>query len=368
MKHQLHKTIYQSSIIRVMITDDSLKARKFLRYVFESDPDIQIAGLAKGGMEAVEMAGQIRPDVIIMDINMPDMDGFEATCRIMETCPVPIILVSDVCDPEGVTTTYKAMEAGALTVLEKPLGEDHANDEKLTGELIKTAKLMSEVKVVKRRPQKQYAKPPHEVGLEFKPQSTQAGIEIVAIGASTGGPRVLETIISGVSKDFPVPILVVLHIAVGFLQGFVDWLNQNTGFSVHMAIHDEQPLPGHVYFAPDDFHMKINRNRRISLSKGKKEDGPCPSVSSLFSSVADVFGPNAVGVLLTGMGKDGAEELKLMKEKGAITIAQDEKTSIVFGMPGQAVKDGAAKYVLPPDQIVEVLLKIVKGKLNSDVE
>ena len=360
MNDQLPKTNQQSTIIRVLIADDSLVAREIMKYVLESDPDIQVVGQAIDGIEAVEMAERIKPNVIIMDINMPKMNGFQATCRIMETCPIPIVLVSDIWDPKGTTTTFKAMEAGAVTVLEKPLGEDHPNHEKSARELTRTAKLMSEVKMVKRRSQKRYAKPLPKAPLKVKPRSTQTGVELVAIGASTGGPRVLQTIISGLPKDFPVPILIVQHIAAGFLESFIDWLDQNTNLSVHLATQGERPLPGHIYFAPDDFYMEVSRNKRILLSKNKEKGGLCPSVANLFRSVADIFGPNAAGVLLTGMGKDGAGELKLMKEKGAVTIAQDEKTSVVFGMPGQAVKNGAAQYILPPDQIVEALLRIVK--------
>ena len=350
----------QSSIIRVLIADDSHVAREIMKYVLESDPHIQVVGQAGDGIEAVKMAERIKPNVIIMDINMPKMNGLQATCRIMETDPIPIVLVSDIGDPKGTTTSFKAMEAGAVTVLEKPLGEDRPNHEKLARELTRTAKLMSEVKMVKRRSQKRYAKPPPEAPFKVKPRATQIDVELVAIGASTGGPRVLKTIISGLPKDFPVPILIVQHIAAGFLESFIDWLDQHTDLSVHLAAQGERLLPGHVYFAPDDFHMEVSRNKRILLSKNKEKDGLCPSVANLFRSVADVFGRNAAGVLLTGMGKDGAGELKLMKEKGAVTIAQDEKTSVVFGMPGQAVKDGAAQYILPPDQIVEALLRIVK--------
>lgn len=360
MNTQLPKTNQQLTIIRVLIADDSHGAREIMKYVLESDPHIQVVGLVSDGIEAVEMTERIKPNVIIMDISMPKMNGFQATCRIMETYPIPIVLVSDIWDPKGTTTTFKAMEAGAVTVLEKPLGEDHPNHEKSARELIRTTKIMSEVKMVKRRAKKRIAKLPPEAPLKVKPLSTQADVELVAIGASTGGPRVLQTIISELPKDFPVPILIVQHIAAGFLDSFIDWLDQHTDLSIHLATNGERPLPGHVYFAPDDFHMEVSRNKRILLSKNEEKGGLCPSVAKLFSSVADIFGANATGVLLTGMGKDGAWELKLMKEKGAVTIAQDEKTSVVFGMPGQAVKDGAAQYILPPDQIVEALLRIVQ--------
>jgi two-component system chemotaxis response regulator CheB len=190
-------------------------------------------------------------------------------------------------------------------------------------------------------------------------ERSDSGIAAVGIGASTGGPLVLQTILTGLPKDFSVPLLIVQHIAQGFLPGLVDWLNQTTGVKVHIAAHGTAILPGHAYLAPDGLHMGLSGRGHIALSGAEAEGGLRPSVAHLFRSLTRCCGTDAVGVLLTGMGKDGAEELKRMKDIGAVTIAQDRASSVVHGMPGEAIALGAATFVLPAQQIASALVALV---------
>jgi two-component system chemotaxis response regulator CheB len=184
-------------------------------------------------------------------------------------------------------------------------------------------------------------------------------IKMVAIGASTGGPPVLQTLLSSLPKQFSVPVLIVQHIAAGFLPGLVEWLSQVTYFPIRIPAHGDLLLPGHAYLAPDGFHLGVERGPRAVLSQAPPENNLRPAVSHLFRSVAETLGNQAVGVLLTGMGKDGAAELKMLRDKGAITIAQDKESSAVHGMPGEAIQLGAATHVLSPERIVEALVKLV---------
>ena len=347
------------SPIKVLIVEDSPVARQFLTYVLASDTAIQVVGTANNGVEALKSLEKNRPDDITMDIHMPMMDGFEATRRIMETVPTPIVIVSGSTGANEIASTFRAIEAGALAVVRRPPGINHKEFEAGSRELIQTVKLMSEVKVVKRftRPGKIRVAGP----VPIAPQVTGTGkIQAVAIGASTGGPPVLKNILSGLPRDFPVPVLIVQHIAQGFVKGFTEWLSDVSRFPVSVASQGERAAPGHGYVAPDDFHMGLEKGPNITLSDNAPENRLRPSVSYLFRSAAHVLGPAAVGVLLTGMGRDGAEELKAMKDQGAITIAQDEESSVVHGMPGEAIKLGAATYVLSPEGITALLAELVK--------
>jgi two-component system chemotaxis response regulator CheB len=349
-------------LIKVFVVEDTPVVQEFLVYILNSDPEIQVIGTANNGEEAIEAVKQKKPDVITMDINMPKMNGLVATRKIMETYPTPIVIVSGSWDTKEVETTFRAIEAGALVCIQRPVGIGHPDHEATAKELVQTVKLMSEVKVVKRWPRYRQvtAVPvipaPAIVDIEQVP----AEIRIIAIGASTGGPPVLHTILSGLSEDFSVPILIVQHMAKGFTHGLAEWLAQSTGFPVHIASDSEYLLPGHAYIAPDGLHMKVIAGNRIALNEDKPEEGLRPSASYLFRSVSNVFGKNSVGILLTGMGKDGAEELKSMREKGAVTIAQDKESSVIFGMPGEAVKLNGATYVLSPDQIIAALKSLTK--------
>ena len=344
--------------IKVLVVDDSLVVAEFLTHLFNSDREFRVVGVARNGGEAVEAARQMDPDVITMDIHMPGMNGYEATRKIMETCPTPIVIVSGSLNSDEVATNFRAIEAGALAVAQRPNGVGHPQYEEVARELLKMVKLMSEVKVVRRWPRSRFvsASPaiPQEIG---KPSGT---IRVVAIGASTGGPLVLQTILSELPKNFAAPVLIVQHMTRGFVHGFVEWLGNTSGFPVRVATDGEQIKRGCAYVAPDDFHMGVEDGNCIRLSADAPENGMRPSVSRLFRSVEAVFGANAAGVLLTGMGKDGAEELKRMRDAGAITIAQDKETSVIFGMPQQAIQLDAAMYVLPPDGIAKTLATIVK--------
>ena len=346
-------------MINVLVVEDSAVIREFLIHVLSSDPTIQVIGTASNGLEALEAVRQKRPDVITMDIHMPKMNGFDATRRIMETVPTPIIIVSGSSSQEEVSTPFQALEAGALAVVHRPTGPDHPEYAATAKELIQTVKVMAEVKVVRR-----WARPIKEVSVplmpKFETKKELPDVRIVAIGASTGGPVVLEAILSLLPKDFPVPILIVQHMATGFLQGFVEWLTQSTGIPVHIAAHGEHIQPGHVYAAPDGYHMGVQSGGQIQLSKDEPENGLRPSVAYLFRSVAKAFGQKAMGIILTGMGRDGAEELKMMNQLGAVTIAQDEESSVVYGMPGEAVQIGAAAYVMPPEKIAAAMTSLTR--------
>jgi two-component system chemotaxis response regulator CheB len=291
-----------------------------------------------------------------MDIIMPVMDGLEATRRIMETHPAPIVIVSGIWDPKEVGTTFRAVEAGALAVVQRPAGIGHPESERMKEELISKVKLMSEVKVVRRwaRQMKQ-EKPTAGVASSIK---ARPDIGVVAVGASTGGPIALQTILSGLPPDFPVPVLIVQHMAAGFIHGMLEWLSQTSGLQLHVAHEGEKILGGHAYFGPDGFDMGVDKSGLIRLRHAGPDGAIRPSASYLFRSVAQVYVEKSAGVLLTGMGSDGAAELKIMRDKGAVTIIQDRDSSVVYGMPGAAQELGAAMYELSPDKIGSALMEI----------
>jgi two-component system chemotaxis response regulator CheB len=352
----------QSANIKVLVVEDSPTVRELLVHILTS-AGILVIGVVSNGEEAVRFAQRSRPDVVTMDIHMPVLNGIEATRKIMETNPIPIVIVSGNWDPREVEMTFRAMEAGALALVRRPQGIGHADYEATAAELVLKVRLMSEVKVVRRRSRMQQLKSANaEITLRSNSVNIPESVNVVLIGASTGGPPVLRTILQEISPDFPAPILIVQHMAKGFLQGMVEWLRFTSRISLKIAAYGEPVLPGCAYVAPDDFHMSVVSGGRILLSKEAPEHGARPSVSYLFRSTATLYGRNAVGILLTGMGRDGAEELKVLREKGAVTIAQNKETSVIYGMPAAAAELGAAQYVLSPEQIAFALTTISNKK------
>ncbi|MDQ1238052.1 MAG: two-component system, chemotaxis family, protein-glutamate methylesterase/glutaminase [Thermodesulfobacteriota bacterium] len=349
-------------MIRVLIVDDSVVVRELLTHILNADPEIEVIGAVTNGQEAVDFVEKDRPDVITMDLDMPKMGGFEATRKIMETKPVPIVILTASWDPHDVNRTWKAMEAGAVHALEKPVFFGDTKNSEEVKNLIQTIKLMSEVKVVRRWPNKKgHIEPKPDKEIKISPLE----IDVVAIGASTGGPPVIKTILGALPESFPVPILLVQHIAPNFSKSFVEWLDQTSALKVKLAVDGDRMASGFVYVAPDQCQMKVERYGRISLTKDGPENGLRPSVSYLFRSVAHAYGSRSLGILLTGMGKDGAEELRLLKTLGAITVAQDKESSIVHGMPGEAIKLGGATHIMPPERIVEMLSVLGRGRLRT---
>ncbi|MGD0756001.1 MAG: chemotaxis-specific protein-glutamate methyltransferase CheB [Bacteroidales bacterium] len=343
-------------MIKVLIVDDSKVIQEFLAHLLSSDPDIQVVGFANSGYEAVELVRIKKPDVITMDIHMPGMDGYEATRTIMETVPTPIVIVSGSAKTKEIAEKFRSLEAGALAMVIRPPGFEDPQFAASRKEMIQTVKLMSEVKVVKLFPRsrKEQIKPPRLVQTF---ENDLKRIQVIAIGASTGGPMALQIILSRLPGDLPVPVLIVQHIAAGFVKGFKEWLSATSGIKLKIAEDGEHISAGIGYIAPDNFHMGLSRGSKINLSNQPPENGLKPSVSFLFRSIAQTIGPNALGVLLTGMGKDGADELKAMKDKGAFTIVQNQESSVVFGMPGEALRIGASDQALPPGKIAEILAK-----------
>lgn len=342
-------------MIRVLIVDDSPSATQYLSHIISSDPEMEIAGIAENGADGLRMAEKLRPDVISMDINMPIMDGFETTRRIMSSCPMPIVIVSSIYDEGSVALAFKAIEAGALNIIHKPSVGHGADQISGARELQQTLKAMAGVKVVRRTADKITPPGPERPAA----RSTPPQIRAICMGASTGGPPVIQEILAGLPAGIPAPILVVQHITPGFGAGFVTWLNNTTAMPVHMASQGELPLPGHVYIAPDNMHLELAADGRLIQTSHELCNGVRPSVSRLFRSAIPVFGQNVLGILLTGMGRDGAEELKHMRDAGAITIAQDQASSVVFGMPGEAVKLRGATHILPAHSIAAMIISLL---------
>jgi two-component system chemotaxis response regulator CheB len=350
-------------VIQVLVIDDSKVARMLLKHILEADPHIHVLGMVGNGQAAIEFVAQRRPDVILMDIHMPGMDGFETTRKIMGTHPAPIVICTAVMNTEAAATAIRVFEAGAVACVEKPAGPRHSNFERTASRIRQTVRLMSEIKVVRRWRASREIFPVHAVA-DSPPEkeASATGIRCVGIGASTGGPVVLQTILAQLPAAFPAPILIVQHIAQGFLASLADWLDSSTAFPVRIAVHGSHPLPGHAYLAPDDRHLVLGSDGRIYLSDSEPENGVRPAISQLFRSLAHVCGPNAVGVMLSGMGHDGASEMKEMKDAGAFTIAQNHESSVVYGMPGQAIAVGGASLVLPAEKIAAKLSSLFQAK------
>jgi len=345
-------------MIKVLIVDDSIVVRDFLTYIFSSDPQIMVVGAIDSGIKAVDMIRLTKPDVVTMDLHMPQMDGFETTRVIMEQAPTPIVVVSESIRIMDTTFSFSVLEAGALAVLLRPPSLSHPDFLTAKKELIETVKTMAEVKVV-RRINRKMSEPKNTFENNKVLPKPLPGVRIIAIGASTGGPQTLQKIFSGLPPGLPFSFLVVQHISPGFSNGFRDWLQGSSRVHFKTGENGERLVPGMAYLAPEGFHMGI-LNNKIMLSSDPPVFGIRPTIDFLFRSLALSSGPESLGILLTGMGKDGSEALKLMKEKGALTIAQDQESSIVFGMPDEAIKLGAADYILPPDKIMEMIIRIGK--------
>lgn len=348
-------------MIKVLIVEDSKVVSEYLEYTLNSDPKIQVIGNVSNGRKAIDFIKHNKPDLITMDIDMPIMDGLEATRIIMSTTPIPIIVVTASRNTREIKTTMEALAAGALSVIDKPVGFGHPNEKEKKDKLITMVKVLSEVKVVTRKTIKAKQTQVKPLVYNYLPSlKSFCNKKIVAIGISSGGPQVLKKIFSKITDQFPYPILVVQHITEGFLEGLVSWLNRLSMIPIHIATDVETILPGHIYFAPDHYHFQIV-DFRIKLFDCSKISGHlCPSVSCLFNNLAMNYGKNTIAMILTGMGSDGAKELKMLREAGAITIAQDKESSLVHGMPGEAIKMGAAEYIQNPDQIADLLYMIEK--------
>ncbi|RJP86514.1 MAG: response regulator [Desulfobacteraceae bacterium] len=347
-------------MITVLIVDDSLTTREYLRHIITSVPDLAIAGEANNGKEALALAESTKPDVIIMDIQMPGMNGYEATRAIMEKCPTPIIIHSTLVAPGQTENIFKAMKAGAVAVAQKPPGIGHPDAPLLIEKLLRTVRLMSEIKVIRLFKKKTKSLSPAPIEAQAVKQNTPS-TGIIAIGASTGGPPIIQGILDNLEKNFSIPIIIVQHIASGFLDGMVEWLSKTTPLPLKIIKTGEPISGGQVYFAPENDYVDITASRTFLLTKINHKENLKRPISHLFSSVANVYKNTGVGVLLTGMGNDGVSGLKEMKAQGAMTLVQDKDSAIVFGMPGEAIKVKAETYVLTPEDITAYLNKISRN-------
>lgn len=341
-------------MIDVLVVDDSAVLRKYLEHLLQRAPGIRVVGRAASGEEALAFLRDHPVHVVTMDIHMPGMDGFEATRRIMALCPVPIVVVSTGWEPMEVEKTFQAMAAGAVAILPKP--------DSLSGESAALfVETVREVATTKAR-----ARSPRSVGTQDSPSPSSGSVprrllRIVVGGASTGGPVAIRSFLSGLPRAFPLPVFLVQHMSPGFTAGFVEWLNGDSPLPVELAAEGQTVCPGRVYVAPEGYHAEILQERTVHLADGVPEHGVRPSASRLFRSALDSFGSAVAGVLLSGMGYDGAAELKCIRESGGATFAQDEESAVAWGMPGAAVRSGGADYVLPPRCIAQTLAEMARG-------
>ena len=342
--------------IRIVVVDDSQTARELLVALYES-AGIRVVGVGKTGEDAIQLTRKHKPDVISMDVVMPKMDGLAATRIIMREIPTPIVVVTASLLRQDTDLAFSALQAGALAVVLKPGLED----EETVKKLLDTVRAMAGTQLVRRWGDGDKAKP--YVSL---PVTTPVSISLIGIAASTGGPGVLASILKPLPKDFRIPILIVQHVTNGFASGLAEWLGHETELEVKLAGHGDIPKPGEALLPPDDYHMQLNKSGVIELSKAPPYKGLRPSANYLFNSLARHYGARSMGVILTGMGDDGAEGLEAMHLVGCMNIAQNEDSCVVFGMPAEAIKRKAIRRVLTPEQIAEALLELMRtGQKNS---
>jgi two-component system chemotaxis response regulator CheB len=344
--------------VRVLVVEDSMTVRRYLCEILSMDRDIDLVGEASDGKQAIELCRTLRPDVVTMDMMLPVMTGLGATEYIMAHCPTPILVVSSSTNRGELFKTYEALAAGAVDVLEKPRGDD--TDAAWARQFIATIKLISRVKVI--------THPRARLGVlgrspmartEGPPPGGKRRCQVIALGASTGGPGAVVEVLRALPASLALPVLLVLHIAEPFGAAFAEWLDGQTAHRVSYARDGDvvRDRPGEVLMAPPGVHLAV-RGGRARLTNDEERHSCRPSVDVLFESVAREYGPTAAACLLTGMGRDGAAGLLEVRRSGGFTIAQDEATSIVYGMPREAVLLGAAEAVLPLNEIGPTLASI----------
>ncbi|MBA3868138.1 MAG: chemotaxis-specific protein-glutamate methyltransferase CheB [Anaerolineae bacterium] len=335
--------------LKVLVVEDSRTVRHMLVSLINQSADMQVIGEGSDGSEALDLTTKLGPDVILMDVVMPKMDGLEATRQIMQTRPTPIVLISATLGSDETEIAFKAIKAGALTVLQKPSVSGGIFE---TNSLLSTVRAMAGVHVIHHWDNSQ----PYRT-LPLKPVS-QSKPQIVAIAASTGGPAALSEIIWHLPVNFSLPIVIVQHITADFVPSLVGWLNHVSKNKVQIARHGEAVLPGVIYVAPGDNHLFLSKRQTFIVGPSPKVMQFMPSADIMLESVAESYCEKAIGIVLTGMGDDGAHGLQAMRRAGAITIAQDEASSVVFGMPGEAIRLGAAHHVLPLSKIAPTLASL----------
>ncbi len=339
----------RTDLVRVVVIDDSPTVRRLLVAILQEAEGIQVVGTGATGKEAIQLTRRMRPDALTMDLRMPEMDGLEATRQIMREMPTPIVIVSGTLTRADIDITFEALRAGALTVVRTPGLADPEGCDKV----VQAVRLMAEVPVVHhwgRRVESQHPTQPR--------MNNHRGAQMIGIAASTGGPGALATILRQLPGDFCVPVLVVQHVAPGFVHGLAEWLDGETPLRVGLANHGDTPQPGTVLIAPDDYHLQVNASGIVELCKEPAYRQLRPSANYLFRSLAQTFGPRAAGIVLTGMGDDGTEGLSVLRQAGGLTIAQDKASCVVYGMPQEALARNAARRELTLDQIAMTLVRL----------
>lgn len=344
-------------MVRVLIADDSLLTRVVLKDLLARDGDIEVVGEVGNGREAVNETGRLRPDLVIMDVMMPVLDGIGAVTEIMATCPTPILVLSANVDFAESRSAFTALRHGALDVMEKPQGLITEAFHEVAERLIEKVKFLAKVRVMhhfRRQRQAILTASPVDVPLSDERRS------LLAIGASTGGPKAILRLVKEIPRQTEAAILIVQHIAAGFAAGFAEWLNRESPCAVRLARHGDQLEPGVALVAPTGLHMLV-RGERIVLEDSPPINCCRPSVDALFHSIASAnLARRTAGVLLTGMGRDGARGLAALKAQGACTIAQDEASCVVFGMPKAAIELRAAQRVLSLNEIPAAVLQLLR--------
>jgi two-component system chemotaxis response regulator CheB len=346
-------------MIRVLVAEGSVVDREHFVTTLASDPGMVVIGEATCCADAVKLARELRPDIIAMGMHLPKRGAFEATKDIMVEAPTPIVIISDDTDAGQVEMSILALRAGALAVVPKLSTAKTPNKKANDNRLVSAVRAMSQVKVVRLW----RMRPAGSAALVTVPKTempAEVPSRIVAIAASTGGPAALQQILSNLPADFRVPILVVQHIGTGFVGGLANWLNGACSLKVKVAGDGEKLLPRTVYIAPDDRHLGVHDRSSILLSATDPIGGFRPSATFLYQSVAKAFGPAAIHLILTGMGRDGVAGLKVARGLGGRIIAQDQASSVVFGMPGEAIHAGVTDSVMPLRSVAQELVAMIE--------
>jgi two-component system chemotaxis response regulator CheB len=359
---------------RVLVVDDSAFMRKVLETIFNADEQLQVIGHAKDGREAIALAESLKPDVITMDLNMPHLDGLQATAQIMTTNPRPIVVVSSE-SKEGATSTLKALELGAIDFVTKPSAGIDLDMQSVKDDLLRKVRVAAKVRVVRtasRLAAALQASPKSAIPTASQPPVARPAtplalpadmrFPVVVLAASTGGPATVMRLAPGFTKDFPAAVILVQHMPAAFTTQYALQLAEFTGIRVKEAESNESVQPGTFYICPGGQHLRVSPTGRIQLdaTTGRIE-GYLPNIDVTMDSVAAFAGAMSIGVVLTGMGSDGARGARAIKSAGGLVLAQDEATSVIFGMPAEAIKSGSVDEVLGIDDIYPAIEKRVLG-------